>query len=124
MKTDKTRAQARRDYLPKNMDGSVALPLGLGNEARKQVFTLADPKIVRCAINASADMFSCPKVMVKYELFMDKEDERLALLEKEFELLFDYYPDEISFTPDEFIGLTAKEARTLKFEKDKAYLQS
>ena len=40
------------------------------------------------------------------------------------EVLFTYYPDEISFTPDEFIGLTKEEGRGLKFDKDKAYLQS
>nr|WP_298657075.1 hypothetical protein [uncultured Flavobacterium sp.] len=38
--------------------------------------------------------------------------------------LFQYYPDEISFTEKEFIGLTLDEARRLKFKKDKAYLQS
>ena len=38
--------------------------------------------------------------------------------------LFDYYPDEISFTPNEFVGLTMDEARHLKFNKDKQYLQS
>lgn len=37
-------------------------------------------------------------------------------------MLFDYYPDEISFTPNEFIGLTRSEAIHLKFKKDKAYL--
>lgn len=40
------------------------------------------------------------------------------------EFLFEYYPDEISFTPDEFVGLTIEEAHNLKFKKDKAYLQS
>jgi len=39
------------------------------------------------------------------------------------EYLFEYYPDEISFTPEEFIGKTIEEARHLKFEKDKMYLQ-
>lgn len=38
--------------------------------------------------------------------------------------LFEYYPDEISFTAEEFIGLTLDQARRLKFTKDKAYLQS
>lgn len=38
--------------------------------------------------------------------------------------LFEYYPDEISFTKDEFIGLTLEQGRRLKFTKDKAYLQS
>ena len=30
----------------------------------------------------------------------------------------------ISFEPDEFVGLTVKQARDLKFNKDKAFLQS
>lgn len=38
--------------------------------------------------------------------------------------LFEYYPDEISFTEDEFIGKTIAAARQLKFEKDRAYLRS
>jgi hypothetical protein len=38
--------------------------------------------------------------------------------------LFDYYPDEISFTPDEFVSLTIAEAKRLKFKKDRDYLRS
>lgn len=38
--------------------------------------------------------------------------------------LFQFYPDEISFTATEFLGLTLDDARRLKFTKDKAYLQS
>lgn len=34
-----------------------------------------------------------------------------------------YYPDELSFTPDEFVGLTEKEASDLMSERDKAYLR-
>lgn len=44
--------------------------------------------------------------------------------ERDEHFLFEYYPDEISFRSDEFIGLTVKEARHLKFKKDKDYLQS
>lgn len=40
------------------------------------------------------------------------------------EFLFEYYPDEISFSPNEFVGLTMDEARHLKFQKDKNFLQS
>jgi hypothetical protein len=40
------------------------------------------------------------------------------------EFLFDYYPDEISFTPNEFIGLTLQECHHLKFIKDKHFLTS
>lgn len=38
--------------------------------------------------------------------------------------LFEYYPDEISFTDGEFIGKTIEQARRLKFEKDRYYLRS
>lgn len=40
------------------------------------------------------------------------------------EFLFEFYPDEISFSQEEFVGLTVEEAKGLKFKKDKAYLQS
>jgi hypothetical protein len=40
------------------------------------------------------------------------------------EKLFFYYPDEISFTPAEFIGLTREEALSLRHKKDVAYLRS
>lgn len=52
-----------------------------------------------------------PQVWVTYE---DNKEQ----------MLFEYYPDEISFTPSEFVGLTRSEAIHLKFKKDKAYLQS
>lgn len=38
--------------------------------------------------------------------------------------LFEYYPDEVSFTPSEFVGLTEQEARRLFHKKDVQYLQS
>lgn len=38
--------------------------------------------------------------------------------------LFEFYPDEISFSETEFIGLTEESALRLRFEKDKIYLQS
>ena len=38
--------------------------------------------------------------------------------------LFSFYPDEISFDPCELVGLTLEEARALKRQKDKAYLQA
>ena len=42
----------------------------------------------------------------------------------EEKMLFEYYPDEISFTESEFIGLTESQARNLRVQKDKKYLQS
>jgi molybdopterin-guanine dinucleotide biosynthesis protein A len=40
------------------------------------------------------------------------------------ETLFTFYPDEISFTADEFIGKTKREANQLRHTKDVAYLKS
>jgi hypothetical protein len=42
----------------------------------------------------------------------------------EIKELFEFYPDEIDFDKEEFIGLTEKEARRLKYKKDINYLQS
>jgi hypothetical protein len=39
-------------------------------------------------------------------------------------MIFTYYPDEISFLESDFVGLTEEEAHTLKFGRDRAYLQS
>ena len=38
--------------------------------------------------------------------------------------LFSYYPDELSFEPEEFVGLTRQEALGLFRERDIAYLRS
>ena len=38
--------------------------------------------------------------------------------------LFTFYPDEINFTANEFIGLTEEQAYALRHKKDVAYLQS
>jgi len=38
--------------------------------------------------------------------------------------LFSFYPDEVSFDPSDFKGLTEEEAHTLFQQKDTAYLRS
>jgi hypothetical protein len=53
-----------------------------------------------------------PTVYVKFE--GDEEEHTL----------FTYYPDELSFSVSEFIGLTEAEARQLLHKKDVAYLRS
>jgi hypothetical protein len=70
-------------------------------------------KITACRITAMPKGFldPMPKVIVTLEDGSEKE-------------LFEYYPDEISFSSSEFIGLTEEEGRHLKFKKDKQYLQS
>lgn len=39
-------------------------------------------------------------------------------------ILFSYYPDELTFTADEFVGLTVHEARALHSQRDIAWLRS
>lgn len=59
------------------------------------------------------------------EGFADKMPQVFVTVEGEEEkFLFEYYPDEIQFTEDEFIGLTIQEAKGLKAQKDKNYLLS
>jgi len=38
--------------------------------------------------------------------------------------LCEFFPDEISFTESDFVGLTSSEAMTLRHRKNIAYLQS
>lgn len=71
-------------------------------------------KIESARITAMPKSFSdpMPQVMVKFQG------------EQQEELLFEYYPDEISFRPSDFVGLTKVEGINLKFKRDKQYLQS
>ena len=39
------------------------------------------------------------------------------------ESLFEFYPDEIQFYPEEFVGLTREEAFQLRHKRDVAWLQ-
>jgi len=72
-----------------------------------------EPKIVSASISKMpVKLFDpMPKVTAKFDDGTEKH-------------LFEYYPDEISFTASEFIGLTEREARDLRTKKDIAYLQS
>jgi hypothetical protein len=54
---------------------------------------------------------SMPKVRVRFSTGEEKE-------------LFEFYPDEISFTESEFIGITEEAALRLKYEKDMMFIQS
>lgn len=38
--------------------------------------------------------------------------------------LFEYYPDELSFTAEEFIGLTVEEGHQRKLKKDMEFIRS
>lgn len=52
-----------------------------------------------------------PKVTVTFEDYTTKT-------------LFSFYPDELSFSASEFVGLTEREAYDLFSKKDIAYIQS
>jgi hypothetical protein len=71
------------------------------------------PKIIAARITAMPRSFSDPMPQV-FATFEDGTEKKL----------FDYYPDEISFTTREFIKLTEEEARALKGRKDRQYLRS
>ena len=72
-----------------------------------------EAKIIKCEIRwIDYGFYKSPNVFVMYA---GKE---------ELEFLFNYYPDEISFTESEFIGLTHDEAMKLFYEKDMEYLRS
>ena len=57
-------------------------------------------------------------------MFDPMPEVHITLEDGKEQYLFEYFPDEISFTEKEFIGLTLDEAKGLKFKKDKSYLQS
>jgi hypothetical protein len=73
---------------------------------------MINPRIVSVRIQKSTSIFNPPVVFVFYET---------QTVEME---LFSYYPDEISFSASELIGLTRSEAISLKGKKDRAFLIS
>jgi hypothetical protein len=64
------------------------------------------------------------RITAQPKSFLDPMPQVYVTLEDGTEqFLYEYYPDEISFTEQEFVGLTIAEAKTLKFNKDKKYLK-
>lgn len=74
---------------------------------------MATPTIVSCKIGPYPKRMFDPMPAVNVVLSDDTEEE-----------LFEFYPDELSFTEAEFIGLTVDEAYELRRRKDVAYLRS
>lgn len=74
----------------------------------------AERRIVQVQITAMPQRLldPMPKVMVIFEGTSEEVE------------LFDFYPDEITFNSEEFLGLTEAEAHALKTQKDRAYLTS
>ena len=76
-----------------------------------------EPVIIKCSIG------TYPRPLP--DGMLDKMPEvKITLSNGEEKTLFDFYPDEISFTEVEFIGLTEEMAHRLRTEKDVKYLQS
>ena len=92
------KAKARRDHLPLEMDGSVA--------------KFAEPRINRVMVFVSKEYFTPSYVNVN----LDDAPKGIRL--------FEFEPNEISFSNAELIGLTVKEAKELYHKKDIAWLQS
>jgi hypothetical protein len=68
---------------------------------------------------------------IKSVKFQDSENrygdrEAVATMDDGTEEMFvvAWFSDELSFIPNEFVGLTIEEARDLKEEKDRSYLRS
>ncbi|HIB21735.1 MAG TPA: hypothetical protein EYO32_09545 [Rhodospirillales bacterium] len=72
-------------------------------------------KIVSCEIGPY------PKSIMDY---FGRTKVTVTLDDGERKDLFSFYPDEISFSTGEFIGLTEQEAHSLHHKKDVAYLRS
>jgi len=77
----------------------------------------AEPVIVKCSIG------EYPRPLPD-GIFDKMPEVKVTLSNGEEKTLFDFYPDEISFTESEFIGLTVEMAHRLRFEKDVKFIQS
>lgn len=76
-----------------------------------------EPVIVKCSIE------KYPRPLP--EGMFDKMPEVVVTLSNgEEKTLFEFFPDELSFTETEFIGLTVEMAHCLRTEKDVKFLQS
>ena len=62
--------------------------------------------------------------VIQPQRFGDKAKVIVEFSDQSEELLFTFFSDELSFTADEFIGLTKDQAFDLFAKKDTAYLRS
>jgi len=76
--------------------------------------TDGDKVIQSCRITAMPKSMFDPMPEVHVQLEGDTEEK----------FLFSYYPDEISFSADEFLGKTVAEAGQMRHNRDVAYIRS
>lgn len=74
------------------------------------------PRIVKCKIGPY------PRPMPR-GMFDPMPEVKVQLSNGEELTLYSFYPDEITITESELIGLTVDQAKRVKFEKDKWSLQ-
>lgn len=72
----------------------------------------------------TANKITSARITAMPKSFSDPMPQVMVTIDNQEHLAFEYYPDELQFSPDEFIGLTLQEARDLKVKKDIQYLQS
>jgi hypothetical protein len=99
----------------RQLRGSVVLPL----DNCQVLLEYSQPTKEKIMKIVSARITDMPKS------FFDPMPEVHATFEDGSEkMLFSFYPDEISFGTQEFVGLTEQEAHDLFRKKDVAYLRS
>ena len=78
---------------------------------------ISDPIIIKCTTGPyprpmpEGMLDPLPQVKVQFDDGSEK-------------ILFEFYPDELSFTENELIGLTEEQAHELRMKKDIEFLQS
>jgi len=74
---------------------------------------LVPPKIVECRISGMPNMLGDPPPEVRVKFAGDDRES----------VLFNYFPDELEFSSEEFVGLTREEALALYAKRDLAHLR-
>jgi hypothetical protein len=78
---------------------------------------IIEPVIVKCSIS------TYPRQMPD-GMFDPMPTVRVQFNNGEEKTLFEFFPDEISFSESEVVGLTEESAYRLRFDKDKKFIQS
>lgn len=97
----------------------MALPIKVLT-ARRPLMTQDQRKIIAARIGPMPRPMSAGLAGA----FDPMPDVTVTLEDGEVKRLFEFYPDELSFTESEFIGLTECEAHALRRQKDIDYLRS
>lgn len=75
-------------------------------------------------VDRSSKIVACTISPMPKSLYDPMPEVTVTLADGSKHTLFSYYPDEISFAPGEFVGLTVEQAYELRHKRDVAYLRS